>query len=151
MKSYLKTGHLKRRQSYFTRLKVVQKSNVCIINGLQMHIDIFDFCTRLCLHGIWSFYCSSDFLNLEKLKDDRKCTKISPKSISTFTAKHFVWSKWFLLLCVKRSKSDWFSFQITQVNFWVSMQGYVLHILSGVPVGIWTWGPVHTHVSGEAV
>ena len=33
----LKTGHLKKRQIYFTTHKMVQMSNVCIINGLHMH------------------------------------------------------------------------------------------------------------------
>ena len=37
IKILIKTGHLKKRQIYFTTLKLVQMSNVCIINGLHMH------------------------------------------------------------------------------------------------------------------
>ena len=36
-RSIVKTSHLKKRQIYFTTLKLVQMSNVCIINGLHMH------------------------------------------------------------------------------------------------------------------
>ena len=37
LKYILKTGHLKKRQIYFTTHKMVQMSNKCIINGLPMH------------------------------------------------------------------------------------------------------------------
>ena len=40
----LKTGHLKKRQIFFTTHKMVQMSNLCIINGLHMHqIFILEF------------------------------------------------------------------------------------------------------------
>ena len=92
------------------------------------------FCIALLIFWIWkNFWTVQNALNLPKLAKNhtRWVQNLFHYMLpSILSCKTFIWEQvllWFTYFYdIKHSKSDCFSCQNTEVNFWVPMQNYVL-------------------------